>query len=85
MVIRAFVHLHKSRAAILCRQTKRQRVQVATPACRHGDADLHKIARQRRLLIFSAFGMSGANHTTRYRNKGFEQDLHDKVLYRQEL
>jgi len=53
MVIRAFVHLVKAgrqsfavdeggRAAILCRQTRHQRVQVATPACRHGNADLHK-------------------------------------------
>jgi len=33
------------RAAILCRRTRRQRVQVANPACRHGDADL-KAGRQ---------------------------------------
>jgi len=58
MVIRAFVHLVKvgrqpfaaepnkvGRAATRCRQTKRQRLQVANPACRHGDADLHKVGR----------------------------------------
>gem|GEM_PF-2042068 len=48
MVIRAFVHLVKvgrpacSRQATLCRRTKRQRLQVANPDCRHGDADLRK-------------------------------------------
>jgi len=52
MVIRAFVHLVKAgrqpfaadeggRAAILCRQARRRRVQVAHPACRHEDAGLH--------------------------------------------
>jgi len=30
------------RAATLFRQIKYQHLQVATPACRHGDADLHK-------------------------------------------
>jgi len=43
------------RAATLCRQTKRHRLQVAIPACRHGDADLHKnravtVCRQTRLV-----------------------------------
>jgi len=53
MVIRAFVHRVKvgrqsfaadeaGRAVTLCRWTRRQRLQVATPACRHGNAELHK-------------------------------------------
>jgi len=29
-------------AATLYRRTRRQRVQAATPTCRHGNADLHK-------------------------------------------
>ena len=32
----------KSRTVTLCRQTRCQRLQVATPACRHEDADLFR-------------------------------------------